>query len=164
MAVKNGPHFCVFVERLTGFTFQLGAENLQAVSESNAVCLTELKDAFFADKDTFACGSAFVIGQSKTNDPNLSKMYSNVNKFASGFTSAAKSCLSEIKSQGLQEEASSPILEELAPVSQDKPSPQSKFGPLKLAEVSVSAEQIRKNSISLSKDPLDESNTIAPSI
>ena len=65
IAVKNGPTFSVFVEKQTGFTFQMGAENLQSVTDDNAVSLTELKDACFQTQDGFACGDGFVIGQSR---------------------------------------------------------------------------------------------------
>ena len=27
-AVKNGPYFCIFTEKQTGFTFQLGSEKM----------------------------------------------------------------------------------------------------------------------------------------
>jgi len=109
--VKNGPNFCIFVEKQTGLSFQMGADNLQAVTDDNAVSLTELKDACFYDKKSFACGDGFVIGESKPIDVLItdSKISAPISKYTSAFTSAAKSCLSEIKSQGLQEEGSSPL-------------------------------------------------------
>lgn len=107
VAVKNGPFFSVFVEKQTGFTFQLGAENLGEVTEDNVVALTELKDAVFSSQGTFACGYGFVIGSSKPID-QLSPEKRSTTPLRT-ILSAAKSCLSEIKSQGLQEEGSSPI-------------------------------------------------------
>ena len=70
-AVKNGPYFCVFTEKTTGFTFQLGSENLSSpYSDSNCqVSLTELRDMTFTEKNTFACGFDFVIGKGKATDP-----------------------------------------------------------------------------------------------
>jgi len=47
IAVKNGLNFCIFVEQQTGFTFQLGAENLASSSSEAQVSLTELKEAAF---------------------------------------------------------------------------------------------------------------------
>jgi hypothetical protein len=43
----------------------MGAEDLQSVTDDNAVSLTELKDTCFYNQQSFACGDGFVIGQSK---------------------------------------------------------------------------------------------------
>jgi hypothetical protein len=90
----------------------MGAENLQSVSEDNAVSLTELKDACFFDQQSFACGDGFVIGESKPcewAEPRMNDVVGPVSQYNKAITSAAKSCLSEIKSQGLQEDGSSPL-------------------------------------------------------
>lgn len=63
-AVKNGAHFCVFIEQRTGLTFQLGSEQMTNPYEdlNVQVALTELRDITFIDKESFACGDSFVIG------------------------------------------------------------------------------------------------------
>ena len=64
--MKNGQNFSIFVDESSGMTYQLGAENMaDPFGEDALVSLSELRDAQFADKDTFACGTDFVIGQSR---------------------------------------------------------------------------------------------------
>ena len=47
-------------------TYQLGAENMaDPFGEDALVSLSELRDAQFMNKETYACGKDFVIGQSK---------------------------------------------------------------------------------------------------
>jgi hypothetical protein len=58
IAVKNGGYFCVFVEKQTGLTFQLGADQLNNPYEdlTAQVALSELRDVSFLSSDSFACG------------------------------------------------------------------------------------------------------------
>ena len=47
-AMKNGQHFCVFVDETTGLTYQLGAEDLgDPLSSESQVTLSEVRDARF---------------------------------------------------------------------------------------------------------------------
>jgi hypothetical protein len=64
LAVKNGAHFCVLVDRATQITYQLGADQMSSPFEdpSVPVALTELRDTTFQSEMTFACGDYFVIG------------------------------------------------------------------------------------------------------
>ena len=65
-SVRNGQNFSIFVDESSGMTYQLGAENMaDPFGEDALVSLSELRDAQFMDKNTYACGKDFVIGQSK---------------------------------------------------------------------------------------------------
>lgn len=64
LTVKNGNFFCVFIEKRTGLTFQLGSETMSNPNDNTGiqVALTELREVSFLDKDSYACGDFFVIG------------------------------------------------------------------------------------------------------
>ena len=65
-SVRNGQNFSIFVDESSGMTYQLGAENMaDPFGEDALVSLSELRDAQFINKETYACGKDFVIGQSK---------------------------------------------------------------------------------------------------
>ena len=65
-SVRNGQNFSIFVDETSGMTYQLGAENMaDPYGDDALVSLSELRDAQFISKDTYACGRDFVLGQSK---------------------------------------------------------------------------------------------------
>jgi hypothetical protein len=80
-AVHNGQNFSIFVDELTGMTYQLGAEDLgDPFSSTSQVALSELRDAQFQSSNSFACGADFIIGdslnQGESSNPSPAKILS----------------------------------------------------------------------------------------
>ena len=64
----------MFVDEVSGMTYQIGAENLiDPYIDDALVSLSELRDAQFSDLSKFACGERFVIGESLTEASIVNK-------------------------------------------------------------------------------------------